>query len=450
MEKRSVAFMTLGCKVNQYETSAMENDFINNGFEIKQFDEKADIYIINTCTVTNVADRKSRQMIRRAKNKNKAALVVACGCYAQVSPDKLRNDIPELDLILGINEKNNIVDIVKSKLDKSLKYSADTIISDVLHHSKYEEFQNNALIEKSRAYIKVQDGCDRFCSYCEIPFARGKVRSRSIKNTISEVKNIAKKGIKEVIVTGIHIASYGKDFCKNVEEFENSNGKYLIELLKEINDVDGIERIRISSIEPKIVTKEFLDELIKIPKICDHFHLSLQSGSEEVLKRMNRRYTAEEFYESVKLLRNYYKNVSITTDVIVGFPGETEQEFNECKEFVKKCNLYFMHVFEYSQRDGTKAAVMPNQINPEIKKKRSDILINLSKEMKEEINNGYLEKEISVLFEEIDKGYLKGHTTNYILVYVKAEDGYDKYINYIVNVKLNKIYEDGIEGEIII
>ena len=411
MEK-TVAFCTLGCKVNQYETNAMIEQFIKKKYTIKEFNEEADIYIINTCTVTNMADRKSRQMLRRAKELNPNSIIVACGCYAQVAKEELAK-IPEIDLIYGTNEKNKIADLIEEKMtEEVLKTKKDgkekeTKVTDVMYQKEFLDFGVTDYTEKTRAVIKVQDGCDRFCSYCIIPYARGHVRSRKIQNVVEEIKNIAQKGIKEVVITGIHLASYGKDFKPHAQ---------LIDLLEEINKIDGIERIRLGSLEPTLITVEFLDRLSKLEKICDHFHLSLQSGCDETLKRMNRRYTTKEFEEGVELIRKYYKNVALTTDIIVGFPGETDEEFNKTYEFLKKINFYQMHIFKYSPRKGTKAAVMPNQIDGNIKEQRSTKLIELSHNNEIKYNEKEVGKELEVLWEEKEGDYIKGHTKNYKVV----------------------------------
>ena len=323
---KTVAFCTLGCKVNQYETNAMMQKMIEAGYEVVDFETKADIYIINTCTVTNMADKKSRQMLRRVKEINPEAILVAVGCYAQVAKEKLEQ-IPEIDLILGINEKNDIAKYVEQA-------SKNTYVSDVLHQTEFLDFGDVTYTEKTRAVIKVQDGCNQFCSYCIIPYARGRIRSRKPESVIKEITDVAKEGIKEVVITGIHIASYGKDF----------NTEYrLIDLLEEIQKVDGIQRIRLGSLEPTLITEEFVTRLKKLSKICDHFHLSLQSGCNETLKRMNRKYTTDQFRHVVELLRNAYPEVHLTTDVIVGFPGETEEEFNKTYEFLKEIKFYKMH-----------------------------------------------------------------------------------------------------------
>ncbi len=410
--QRVVKFITLGCKVNQYETNAMAQKFLEKGYKVieeyEQNGEKPDICIINTCTVTNMSDRKSRQMLRREKENNKNVIVVAVGCYAQVAKNEL-NKIPEIDLVLGNNEK---VDIVKYVEDYINENENNIEIEDVMQSRLFSDFGDITFTEKTRAVVKIQDGCDRFCSYCIIPYARGRVRSRKPESIISEITKIAEKDIKEVVITGIHIASYGKDFK---EEYK------LIDLLEEINKIDGIERIRLGSIEPLLITDEFVERLKKLDKICHHFHLSLQSGCDETLKRMNRRYTTEQFKEIVKRLRNIYSDVNLTTDIIVGFPGETEEEFEKTYKFLDEIKFYKMHIFKYSQRKGTKAAVMQNQIPGDIKELRSRRLIELSNKNEFEINQKYIGKKVEVLFEEEKEGVFKGHTANYILVYCKDE-----------------------------
>ena len=410
--QRVVKFITLGCKVNQYETNAMAQKFLEKGYKVieeyEQNGEKPDICIINTCTVTNMSDRKSRQMLRREKENNKNVIVVAVGCYAQVAKNEL-NKIPEIDLVLGNNEK---VDIVKYVEDYINENENNIEIEDVMQSRLFSDFGDITFTEKTRAVVKIQDGCDRFCSYCIIPYARGRVRSRKPESIISEITKIAEKDIKEVVITGIHIASYGKDFK---EEYK------LIDLLEEINKIEGIERIRLGSIEPLLITDEFVERLKKLDKICHHFHLSLQSGCDETLKRMNRRYTTEQFKEIVKRLRNTYSDVNLTTDIIVGFPGETEEEFEKTYKFLDEIKFYKMHIFKYSQRKGTKAAVMQNQIPGDIKELRSRRLIELSNKNEFEINQKYIGKKVEVLFEEEKEGCYKGHTANYILIYCKDE-----------------------------
>lgn len=427
-EVKKVAFCSLGCKVNQYETNAMAQKFIEHGYEVVEFDEYADVYIVNTCTVTNVADRKSRQMLRRAKEINKDATLVACGCYAQVAKDELKK-IPEIDLIIGNNEKNDIIQIVENHISQK---GAEDLVSDVMYKLDYVELGTTTYTEKTRAVIKVQDGCDRFCSYCLIPYARGHIRSRKIENVIEEIKKVVEEGINEVVITGIHIASYGRDF-----KGENIG---LIDLLEEINKIQGLHRIRLGSIEPTIVTDEFVERLSKLDKICDHFHLSLQSGCTETLKRMNRRYTTEEFKAVTKRLRAKFPNAALTTDIIVGFPGETDEEFNTTYEFLKEIAFYKMHIFKYSQRKGTKAAVMPNQVDGKIKEERSKKLIELSNENEYNYNKKYIGKQVEVLFEEREGEYLKGHTTNYIVVKHKTDK--NDLINKIAKVTVSEAKQD--------
>ena len=431
MEK-SVAFCTLGCKVNQYETNAMAEQFMKKGYIIKEFTEVANIYIINTCTVTNMADRKSRQMLRRVKEINKDALIVACGCYAQVAPEDLAK-IPEIDMVFGVNEKNKISDYIEEYINGNINNS---VVSDVMNQKEFLDFGTTTYTEKTRAVIKVQDGCDRFCTYCIIPFARGHIRSRKIESVVDEVEEMSKKGIKEVVVTGIHVASYGREFEGNIG---------LIDLLEEINKIDGIERIRLSSIEPTIITDEFIGRLKKLNKICDHFHLSLQSGCDETLKRMNRHYNTEEFKNAVNVLKETYPNVALTTDVIVGFPGETDEEFEKTYKFLKEIDFYMMHIFKYSPRKGTAASKMPNQIDNRIKEERSKKLIELSKNNQKRHNESYIGKEVEVLFEEKEGEYIKGHTSNYIVVKVP----YRSVENQIVKVKI--VNEEDLEliGEIL-
>ncbi len=469
--KMKVHFISLGCKTNQYETNSMEQSFINKGYEIVSKDEKADIYIVNTCSVTNIAERKSRQMLRRAKELNPDAIIVASGCYAQVAKEEIAK-IKEVDLIVGVTEKNSIVEILEDYLKQ--KTNLEIRISDIMKQTNYEENGITTYTEQSRAVIKIQDGCDRFCTYCIIPYARGRVRSRNPENIIKEIKAIAKNGIKEVVLTGIHIASYGKDFEKerveiyrkeygydnNYEEYNakedlSSGGFRLIELLEQINKIQEIERIRLGSIEPKLITEEFVERLSKLEKICNHFHLSLQSGSDETLKRMNRRYTTEEFEKSCKLLRQHFEDLVLTTDIIVGFPDETDEEFEETYNFLKKIEFYKMHVFKYSPKKGTVAEKMENQVDGSIKELRSQKLIELSNKNQIEFNKKYIGKYVDVLYEEQDKnGYYKGRCSNYILVKFKEEeqekdklstDSVESNINKFDKKNLNESNEDNLE-----
>ena len=435
--KKTVSFYTLGCKVNQYETNAMEQQFIKNNYEIVENTQTADIYLINTCTVTNMAERKSRQMLRRVKEINPSAVLVVCGCYAQVAKNELEK-IPEIDIILGINEKNEIVQIVEKYMEEMAeqdKRSQEAEIEDVSKQKKFLDFGDVTYTEKNRAVVKVQDGCNMFCSYCIIPYARGRIRSRKIESVVSEIEKIAKEKIKEVVITGIHVASYGKDF-----DNENTSKKIrLIDLLEAINKIDGIDRIRLSSLEPTIVDEEFATRLSKLDKICDHFHLSLQSGCDETLKRMNRKYTTQIYRDAVATLRKYYPEASFTTDVIVGFPGETDEEFAKTYEFLKEIDFYRLHVFKYSPRRGTVAEKMPNQIDGNKKEERSNKLIELSNSMENKHNQSYIGKTVKVLFEEFEDGFFKGHTTNYMMVKVAGEEEQsDKFVNKILDVKIKE------------
>ena len=382
----------------------MAQKFIENGYNVVHENEESDICVINTCTVTNIADKKSRQIIRHVKKKNPNAIIVVTGCYAEVNRKKLE-DIQEIDIIIGNSEKKDIVSIVENKM---LVDETKTI-----NEEKYfSEFGITTYTEKTRAVIKVQDGCNNFCSYCIIPYARGRIRSRNIENVKKEIEEAVKNGIKEVVITGIHIASYGGDFSNNIG---------LIDLLEEINKVEGLERIRLGSLEPNIINEEFVARLKKLNKICNHFHLSLQSGCDETLKRMNRKYTTEQFTKVVKLLRDNFKDVALTTDVIVGFPGETETEFETTYKFLEDIKFSKMHIFKYSPRQGTVAAKMPNQIDANIKEQRSKRLIELSNKNEKnfiEINIG---KTLEVLFEtKTNDEYTEGHTTNYIVVKAKG------------------------------
>ena len=404
-----VAFITLGCKVNQYETNAMIQQFEQKEYEIVEATQKSDIYIVNTCTVTNMSDRKSRQMLRRVKELNPKAIVVASGCYVQVAKEEIEQ-MKEIDLVIGNNEKKEIVEIIEKYRIENTKQKE---LEDVMQQKEYVELGQITYTEKTRAVIKVQDGCDRFCSYCIIPYARGRVRSRKPENVITEIKKIAQQGIKEVVITGIHIASYGKDFEKNYR---------LIDLLEEINKIEKIQRIRLGSIEPLLITEEFVKRLSKLEKICHHFHLSLQSGCDETLRRMNRRYTTQAFQEIVERLRKYDKDVILTTDIIVGFPLETEEEFKKTYQFLQKIKFYKMHVFKYSPRKGTKAAQMERQIDGKIKEERSKKLIELSNQNEKEYHDTYIGKEVEVLWEEEKNGYYQGHTSNYIQAVGKSKE----------------------------
>lgn len=411
---KKVGFLTLGCKTNQYETNGMMQQFLDAGYEICTVDEEPDVYVVNTCTVTNIADRKSRQSLRKVKD-NKNTIVVAVGCYAQVAKDTLQN-MPEIDIVLGNKEKKDIVKYIEEYETNKNKIIE---VADINKQQDFDEYGCITYTEKARTTIKIQDGCNNFCSYCLIPYARGRIRSRNKENILEEAKKIANEGIKEIVLTGIHIASYGKDFN---EEYE------LVDLLEDLNKIEGIERIRLGSLEPTIITEEFVERLSKLDKICNHFHLSLQSGCDETLKRMNRKYKTKEFREVVKRLRDNIKDVNLTTDIIVGFPGETEEEFNTTYEFLKEIKFYKMHIFKYSKRDGTIAATMPNQIDGNIAEQRSKKLIELSERNQKENEKKYEGKEVEVLFEEKQGEYWVGHTRNYMLVKYKSNQNLENKI----------------------
>ena len=417
---KKVALHNLGCKVNAYETQAMQEMLENNGYEIVPFKEGADIYIINTCTVTNMADRKSRQMLHRAKKLNPEAIVVATGCYVQAQEENGEFD-ECIDIIIGNNKKKDLIEILESHTQKS--------VIDINHTKEYEEMHLSKTGEHTRAYIKVQDGCNQFCTYCIIPFARGRVRSRAKEDVIREVTDLAKNGYKEVVLTGIHLSSYGVDL-------ENED---LLSLILAVHEVEGIQRIRLGSLEPRIITEEFAKTIAGLPKMCPHFHLSLQSGCDETLRRMNRRYTSEEYYEKCQLLRKYFDNPALTTDVIVGFPGETEEEFEKSKAFVDKVDFYETHIFKYSKRQGTKAAVMDGQVPEQIKTVRSNIMLEMDEQKRAKYESNLIGKEVEVLFEEeIYKNgtcFWVGHTKEYVKIARKTEENLQ---NQLKNVRIEK------------
>ncbi len=421
-----VAFLTLGCKVNQYESNAMAQKFLDAGYSVCGIKENPDVIIVNTCTVTNIADRKSRHILRKVKEENKNSIVVAVGCYVQVAKEKV-DEIEEIDLSLGNVEKKDIVQIIECYIEN--KKRVEKII-DVNKEKEFLEMGLNTYTEKTRATIKIQDGCNNFCTYCLIPFARGRIRSRSKENVIKEVEQIAKKGIKEVVLTGIHIASYGKE--------NKENNYFLIDLLEDLNKIQGIERIRLGSLEPTIITEEFAKRLSKLEKICNQFHLSLQSGCDETLKRMNRKYTTKQFEEVAQILRKYFKDVNLTTDIIVGFPGETDEEFEQTYNFLKNISFYKMHIFKYSPREGTLAQKMPMQVDGNKKEERSEKLIELSNINQEMYNKKYINKKIMVLFEEKVGDYWEGYTKNYIRVKVKTEENLENRLQEVVPIKEEK------------
>ena len=410
-----VALVTLGCKVNQYESNAMAQKFIDNNYEICNIEDSPDIIIVNTCTVTNIADRKSRQLLRKVKEENPKAIVVACGCYVQVAKDKI-DEIEEIDISIGNSEKKDIVQIVENYVYQKEKINS---IFDINKEKDFSEMGAVTYTEKTRATIKIQDGCNNFCTYCLIPYARGRVRSRKKENIIKEVEEVVKNGIQEIVITGIHIASYGLEYEENYK---------LIDLLEELNKIEGLKRIRLGSLEPSLITEEFTNRLSKLNKICNHFHLSLQSGCDETLKRMNRKYTIKEFREVAERLRSYFKDANLTTDIIVGFPGETNEEFEKTYEFLKEIKFYKMHVFKYSPREGTPASKMQNQIDGKTKEERSQKLIELSDKNQEEYNIKYFSEPQEVLFEEQKDGIWTGYTTNYVKVSYKSDENLENKI----------------------
>lgn len=429
---KKAALHNLGCKVNAYETEAMQHLLEEAGYEIVPFTQKADVYVINTCSVTNMADRKSRQMLHKAKKNNPDSIVVAAGCYVQTSEKEVLNDL-SVDIVIGNDRKHDLVRLLEEYSLDSVNDTVDNI-NDGKHD--FEELFIDQTKEHTRAFIKVQDGCNQFCSYCIIPYARGRVRSRRFENVIAEVERLAANGFKEVVLTGIHLSSYGVDF-------EEATG--LLELIQAVNAVKGIERIRLGSLEPKIVTEHFASELSKLDKICPHFHLSLQSGCDATLKRMNRKYTTKEYERGCELLRKYFVHPAITTDVIVGFPGETEEEFEQTKAYLEHIHFYEMHIFKYSKRKGTRAAVMPDQIDEQIKAARSEKLIALGHDMSKEFRKFYIGKNEEVLFEEKavigDKEYFVGYTKEYVKV---AKETAENLENQIVSGRISGMLTDEI------
>ena len=417
---KKVAFHNLGCKVNSYELDGIIQTFQKRGYEIVDFAQKADIYIVNTCTVTNIADRKSRQMLHRAKTLNPKALVVALGCYVQTNAKEAAVD-EAIDLLIGNNEKSKTLEYVEAFMEE--REAADKTLSgrtvkDLSRGSEYEDFRVEESNEHTRAYIKIQDGCDQFCSYCAIPLARGRVRSRSIEDTVEEIKGLAANGYKEIVLTGIHLSSYGLKDAYNIFAKGDAVNTSLIEVIKAVAAIDGIERIRLGSLEPRLITDDFLKGLTAAGKVCPHFHLSLQSGCDSVLKRMNRQYTAAEYKEKAELIRKYFDHPAITTDIIVGFPGESEEEFEITRRLAGQVNLYEAHIFKYSRRRGTAADKMPGQLTDREKSKRSDILIREGKERRHDFVSYYIGKRVEVLGEDTEeiegKSYRVGYTREYV------------------------------------
>ncbi len=430
---KKVAFYTLGCKVNQYETEAIAELFVKEGYQVVDFEENADVYIINTCTVTNLSDRKSRQMIRRAKSINKDSVVAVMGCYAQTAHDEILS-IPGVNLVVGTKDRNRIIDYIKDveagqdKIDK---------VSSIMGVRDFEELKIESFKERTRAFLKIQDGCSQYCAYCIIPYARGPIRSRPPEDVVSEVKRLSDSGFKEVVLTGIHVASYGKDI----------KGWTLLDIIKKVHEVEGIERIRLGSLEPTIITKEFVEAAVNLEKLCPHYHISLQSGCDSTLKRMNRKYTTAEYRETVNLLRSHIKDVAITTDVMVGFPGETDEEFEQTYKFLDEISFAQMHIFKYSPRKGTPAADFESQVSGEKKEERSNRLISLSKKKTNEFNSSFLGRVMPVLYEQetkADDGTLEGLTSNYIKVISKGDRSIK---GKIVETKLEEIIDDYVSGK---
>ena len=430
---KKIAFITLGCKVNLYDTEAMAELFTEKGYEVVDFEEYADVYLINTCTVTNLGDKKSRQMIRRAKRINPNSVVVATGCYAQVASEEVAK-IEGINIVIGTKNRSEIVETVENYVAEN---GVVNNVSDIMGEKEFEPLQISRLTNRTRAYIKIQEGCNRYCTYCIIPYARGPIRSRKPEEVVEEVKKLAENGFKEVVLTGIHVASYGLDLG-NIT---------LADIIEKVHSVDGIERIRFSSMEPLAIDNEFVARMSKLPKVCDHYHLSLQSGCNRTLKRMNRKYNAEQYAEACERLRNAFPNVAITTDIIVGFPDETEEDFKESLAFAERMKLDKIHTFPYSPKKGTPAAKRKNQISGDVKSQRSKEMIALSDKMNIDFLNNNIGKTVPVLFEDMENGFLQGHTTNYIKVLAKSDENLN---NKIVDVKLDKIHGvEIVEGTVV-
>lgn len=456
---KKVAFHNLGCKVNSYELEFVQQRFTENDFRIVPFDQKADIYVVNTCTVTNIADRKSRQMLHRAKTLNPDAIVVAMGCYVETSKDEARKDLG-IDVLIGNSDKGHayekIVEFLNNK-DSNNTEDKHLLVNDINETKEYDEFKLSFTTEHTRVHVKIQDGCNQFCSYCAIPLARGRVRSRKIEDIVSEIEGLCKNNYKEFVLTGIHLSSYGMENY-NIEmsnenpvgysEYENAK---LIDAIEAVAKIKGVKRIRLGSLEPRIITEDFLKRLVATGKICPHFHLSLQSGSDSVLKRMNRRYSTDEFLEKTKLIREYFIHAGITTDVIAGFPGETNEEFIETREYMNKVDFYEAHIFKYSRRRGTLADKMDNQLTDKEKSVRSEILIKDANERSRKFREYYIGKRAEVLFEEIiiigGEDYLTGYTREYVKVALKSGD--EKLINEIRDVRIEGFINDEVMSAIL-
>lgn len=442
-ERKKAALHNLGCKVNAYELEAIQQMLEQKGYEIVPFASGADVYIINTCTVTNIADRKSRQMLHKAKKMNPDAVVVACGCYVQAAGEKLEEDTA-IDLIVGNNKKKEIPEILEAyfREREEGRAASGAWLTDMAHNREYETLSISRTEEHTRAFIKVQDGCNQFCTYCIIPYARGRVRSRRPEEVLAEVQRLAASGCQEIVLTGIHLSSYGVD----LEEEQD-----LLALIRTVHSVEGIRRIRLGSLEPGIITESFAESIAALPKVCPHFHLSLQSGCDTVLQRMNRRYRSEEYMEKCRLLRRVYDRPALTTDVIVGFPGETEEEFEASRAFVEQVHFFETHIFKYSRREGTRAAAMPGQISEQEKTRRSHVLLELDGRRRREYMESFLGEERDVLFEERvqadGREYWTGHTREYLKVLVPAEK--EDYENQMIPVKLTEIWkEDALFGKV--
>lgn len=440
--KGYVAFLTLGCKVNTYETNAMTLLFKEAGYTVVDFSEKADIYIVNTCSVTNMADRKSRQMLHKAKKKNPGAVVVAAGCYVQAAKELLEQD-EAIDVIIGNSQKHRIVEMVEEYLaDRSHRF----FIVDVSNNPPYETMHIEDAGDRTRACIKIQDGCNQFCSYCIIPYTRGRVRSRKEEDILSEIELLVSNGYKEFVLNGIHLSSYGAD--EQNKDFIKLEGKPLLRIIEKINAIDGVKRIRLGSLEPRIITEEFVSTLSTYEKVCPHFHLSLQSGCDDTLKRMNRKYNTQEFLSGCNILRKYYKNPAITTDVIVGFPGETKEEFALTEEFLAKVEFAQMHIFKFSVRKGTRAEQMTPQIPEQTKNERSNVLLQLDKQMQARYHQTFYQQKEPVLFEEYTKingiEYAIGHNERYVKIAVPKEETSNTWLNEIIPVTIEKNLTDDI------
>lgn len=430
---KRISTFTLGCKVNQYDTEAVVEQFKSEGYEEVAFDEVADVYLVNTCTVTHLSDRKCRQMLRKTKKLNPNSVLIAMGCYAQAAGEQIKEDVPEVDLIVGTNKRNEIIKLVEEYNNDQQAYNYVDNIMDV---NEFEELQISNMGEHTRVYLKIQEGCNNYCTYCIIPYVRGKIRSRKLENVVQEAKRLVAAGFKEIILTGIHVASYGKDL----------GNTSLIEAIRCVHDIEGLERIRLSSIEPVVVTEDFLEAIKRLPKLCKHFHLSLQSGSDTVLKRMNRKYTVQEYKESVAALRSIWPDVAITTDIIVGFPGETQEEFDETMAFVREIGFAQVHLFPYSIREGTVAAKMKDQIDSRIKDERLKMLKEVTVQIQDAFLDQFINHEVEVLFEKDEASKAHGYTSNYIKVEVASDKALE---NTVAKVYVKRRNHEMLEGRLL-